>query len=262
MKDIIAAQHIHRRSKPSLLSTASKHKSIPHSIPGIQDNSFFSDQHLPKRKKKRLLELFRTSVKKQDQVFFRKKEHFLREKPVSSTAETIHGDDFFLPRVTTRPKEISLYREPIREKDHPGFLGAAGRFFAHFPKAVLLGGLLCLVIACFVLYFNYIPEPEPPEDRAVREHNGRVNELNTDEGDIIPLDMTEAFAWLSYKVSPGDSVEGIARHFGLSIDAVIASNELRNVRRLLSGSTIRIPNMDGIPYTVKSGDSYAKIAES
>jgi murein DD-endopeptidase MepM/ murein hydrolase activator NlpD len=74
--------------------------------------------------------------------------------------------------------------------------------------------------------------------------------------------MTETFAWLEYKVKSGDSVEGIARRFGLSLDAIIASNDISNVRRLRAGEKIRIPNMDGIPYTVKNGDSYSKIAVS
>jgi len=83
-----------------------------------------------------------------------------------------------------------------------------------------------------------------------------------DNGESIPLDMTETFAWLNYKVKKGDSVSKIAADFSVSMDAIIASNGISNARALREGETLRIPNMDGIPYTVKSGDSLSKISKS
>ncbi|MCL1827543.1 MAG: peptidoglycan DD-metalloendopeptidase family protein, partial [Candidatus Cloacimonetes bacterium] len=44
--------------------------------------------------------------------------------------------------------------------------------------------------------------------------------------------------------------------------AIIASNEIRNARNLQEGAVIRIPNIDGIPYQIKNGDSLTKIAAS
>jgi murein DD-endopeptidase MepM/ murein hydrolase activator NlpD len=44
------------------------------------------------------------------------------------------------------------------------------------------------------------------------------------------------------------------------MDAIIASNGITNARRLRAGDVIRIPNMDGIPYTVKKGDTLSKIS--
>jgi murein DD-endopeptidase MepM/ murein hydrolase activator NlpD len=78
----------------------------------------------------------------------------------------------------------------------------------------------------------------------------------------ISLDLKETFAWSSYKVKRGDSVYKIASDFGVSMDAIIASNDISNARRLREGDTLRIPNMDGIPYTVKKGDNLSKIAIS
>jgi murein DD-endopeptidase MepM/ murein hydrolase activator NlpD len=82
------------------------------------------------------------------------------------------------------------------------------------------------------------------------------------EGESIPLDMTETFAWQDYKVKKGDSVSKIAAAFSVSMDAIISSNGITNARSLREGETLRIPNMDGIPYVVKSGDSLAKISQS
>jgi murein DD-endopeptidase MepM/ murein hydrolase activator NlpD len=82
------------------------------------------------------------------------------------------------------------------------------------------------------------------------------------EGEDIPLDLMESFTWKSYTVKQGDSVSKIAETFGLSMDAIIASNNITNAKRLSAGQVLRIPNMDGIPYTVKRGDSLAKISSA
>jgi murein DD-endopeptidase MepM/ murein hydrolase activator NlpD len=70
------------------------------------------------------------------------------------------------------------------------------------------------------------------------------------------------FQWQQYKVKKGDSVSTIAKKFGVSIGAVISSNNIRNARRLQEGVSLRIPNIDGIPYSIKSGDSLSKISAS
>ena len=91
-----------------------------------------------------------------------------------------------------------------------------------------------------------------------------LTSYDSDSGgeDRIPLDLTESFAWQSYKVKRGDSVSKIALDFSVSMDAIIASNGITNARSLREGETLRIPNMDGIPYTVKSGDTLLGISVS
>jgi len=70
------------------------------------------------------------------------------------------------------------------------------------------------------------------------------------------------FEWQQYRVQRGDSVTTIARKFDVSIGAIIASNEIRNARRLQEGALLRVPNIDGIPYQIKNGDSLSKISAS
>jgi murein DD-endopeptidase MepM/ murein hydrolase activator NlpD len=272
MNDIIAAQHVQRRSKPSFLSAAEKYKTLQHGIQVFSDNSFIADQQLPKRKKKRLLEIIRSSVKAKSG---KKPDFFMN---LRASAGRLSGKT--IAPVNLR-RTISLWEEtrqvysaeirPGRCREQKfapppgsrnGFFTKVTAFFARIPRKVSVAVLLCLTVGCFALRLNYIPEPDPPEERAAREHGLRPAPVNEDEGDVIPLDLTETFAWQNYKVRSGDSVEGISRRFGLSLDAIIASNNLRNVRQLRAGDNIRIPNMDGIPYKIKSGDSYSKIANS
>jgi murein DD-endopeptidase MepM/ murein hydrolase activator NlpD len=232
MKDIITAQQVQGRSKPSLLSAAKKYRVL-------SDNSFIADQHLPKQKKKRLLEQVRDSYKQQTVSLKRKK----TDKIQALTIPPISEQEL--------PQEVPLS------------LKITGGRLIRFPKQHFFGLLIGLASITFFLIvaINYIPIPDPPEDSVVLEQPERPVSV-VDDGDEIPLDLTETFAWQSYTVRRGDTVEGISRRFGLSLDAVIASNNLRNVRHLRAEEKLRIPNMDGIPHTVKKEDSYTKIASS
>jgi len=78
----------------------------------------------------------------------------------------------------------------------------------------------------------------------------------------VPEEKLVTFEWQKYKVKKGDSVSGIAKKFGVSVGAIIASNEIRNARALKEGAVLRVPNIDGIPYTVKKGDNLSKISAS
>jgi murein DD-endopeptidase MepM/ murein hydrolase activator NlpD len=105
---------------------------------------------------------------------------------------------------------------------------------------------------------------KPPEDGRSPENLASyvgvsLSSSGEEEGEI-PLDLMEIFSWGNYKVRRGDTVSGIAADHHISIDAIIASNGIANVKRLREGETLRIPNMDGIPYTVKKGDSIGKIS--
>ena len=249
MKDIISAQHVHRRSKQPLLSADQKYRPLQHTLPVMQDNSFISGQHLPKRKKKRLLEKIRMGTSASGGEYHAPKKR--------------HNLSLFF-NIGPVKKEKSVFTSVGSQDRKKPFetLKTAVIFFAQIPKKIYLVLFLVLATGCFALMFNYIPEPLPPEDNIIRGNGIRIEGFIDNEGDEIPLDVTETFAWQYYSVRSGDSVEGISRRFGLSLDAVIASNNLRNVRQLKAGQSIRIPNMDGIPYKVKRGDSYPKIAQS
>jgi murein DD-endopeptidase MepM/ murein hydrolase activator NlpD len=81
-----------------------------------------------------------------------------------------------------------------------------------------------------------------------------------DETEEIPLDLAETFRWNEYKVAGGDTLSEIAAARQLDMGTLIASNGITNARRLQEGEILRIPNMDGIPYTVKAGDSLSSIS--
>lgn len=65
----------------------------------------------------------------------------------------------------------------------------------------------------------------------------------------------------SYTVKRGDTLSDIASENNLDVGTLISFNKIDDVRRLMAGSEITIPDIDGVPYTVQRGDSLDKIAE-
>ncbi|MDR3325646.1 MAG: M23 family metallopeptidase [Spirochaetaceae bacterium] len=111
---------------------------------------------------------------------------------------------------------------------------------------------------------------QPPPDGRIRRDllgfaagNGTAaNEVNGDiHRDNLPVNTSETFGWQYYTVKKGDSVSKIAADHALSMDAVVASNGMKNARSIREGDVLRIPNMDGIPYTAAKGDGYEAVAE-
>ncbi len=73
---------------------------------------------------------------------------------------------------------------------------------------------------------------------------------------------TQPVSFSTYTVQQGDSIHTISNKFGLdNISTLIGINEIDNVRLLWAGQKIKVPSMDGLMYTVKSGDSLEAIAK-
>lgn len=65
----------------------------------------------------------------------------------------------------------------------------------------------------------------------------------------------------NYVVKNGDSLWTIASHFDLSIDSLLGVNSLKNPEMLKVGSTLKIPNQDGILKKVAKGDTLESLAK-
>ena len=64
----------------------------------------------------------------------------------------------------------------------------------------------------------------------------------------------------SYKIEQGDMIGYISIRSGLNEDTLISVNDIKNTRLLQIGQVIRIPNQDGIYYSVKAADTLESIA--
>ncbi len=64
----------------------------------------------------------------------------------------------------------------------------------------------------------------------------------------------------TYKVKSGESLNQIARKFGVSVDTICGSNNLTTYDNVPAGTVLRIPNKDGILYNMKEGNSITNLA--
>jgi murein DD-endopeptidase MepM/ murein hydrolase activator NlpD len=136
------------------------------------------------------------------------------------------------------------------------------------PQFIILS--VCFVILGFFAYYALLwqdneilinPEADAFTQRKMLAYALGDLEERPHLAEKLPVPVTETFSWSNYTVKRGDSVSKIAADNSLSLDAIIASNNLHNARLLREGEILRIPNMDGIPYTIVKGDSYQKIAD-
>ncbi len=67
--------------------------------------------------------------------------------------------------------------------------------------------------------------------------------------------------YIVYTVQKSDMVGSIAKDHGVTQDAIISLNKLRNTRTLQIGQTLKIPSINGILYTAKKGDTPETIAD-
>ncbi|MEJ7804218.1 MAG: LysM peptidoglycan-binding domain-containing protein, partial [Candidatus Limnocylindria bacterium] len=66
----------------------------------------------------------------------------------------------------------------------------------------------------------------------------------------------------SYAVKSGDTLEGIARQFGVSVMSVWWANKLKSKDDLRGGLILRIPPVNGLIVTVESNETLSRIART
>ena len=65
----------------------------------------------------------------------------------------------------------------------------------------------------------------------------------------------------SYVIAKGDSLWSIANSQNIEVDTLIGSNKFKTSSRLRPGATLRIPNQDGIFYSLKKGETIEAVAK-
>jgi len=104
-------------------------------------------------------------------------------------------------------------------------------------------------------YVLYVPDSK----EYILQTLAYVMKLNKAEADLKkrgkPLSIT------AYVVKDGDTLWSIANQFDLNLDTIIGSNKLNNINMLKPGTTLRIPNQDGIFIKAAKNDTVEKLAD-
>ncbi|MCK4515618.1 MAG: M23 family metallopeptidase, partial [Spirochaetaceae bacterium] len=83
-------------------------------------------------------------------------------------------------------------------------------------------------------------------------------------GEPLSIDPSayEKIRRTEYVVQPRDTISEIAYKFGLDSGTILSMNPINDVRRLLPGTTLSIPNRDGLFHAVQPGESLSGIADT
>lgn len=72
-------------------------------------------------------------------------------------------------------------------------------------------------------------------------------------------DGTISIEYEDYKIKHGDNLTMVAKKIGARIDTIVSVNKLSNANVLRPGQTLKVPNRDGLLYTMKKGESIEEV---
>ncbi len=171
------------------------------------------------------------------------------------------GRDLFTP-VVSRLRALELPVKPVlefRPEDVP--LHGAAIVFAVIINILLLSAGIDRIVLSGAVTSIDLPSPQGLVVRSTLAPS--LDEFSV-IGEVASFDPAQ-FARLEvgeYVVQSGDTLSEIAAQFDLEMDTLISFNQIEDVRRMQAGATYRIPNRDGLLYTVKTGDSVSSIANA
>ncbi len=96
----------------------------------------------------------------------------------------------------------------------------------------------------------------------IQEELDSMVNINAAGGNEIKINDTNnsELKFFFYKIKQGESLYTISKKLGVSMDTLISLNSIENAHSLGSGKRIIIPNLQGIIYCVKKGDTLESIA--
>lgn len=135
---------------------------------------------------------------------------------------------------------------------------------------LLLGFLSPLVTPArdFSLPLGNLAFPDDSRLSTLLFHTDALHEVLTEAPAAVPMkealenEKVPVLETQTYKMQKGDMLSAIANRYNLTLGTLISFNGIKNVRKVGAGTTLVIPNSDGILYTVVKGDSLSGIARN
>ena len=189
--------------------------------------------------------------------FFRIKGKGVRTFAFSSHAGTLETSWF--------DDSIPYFRKKKDKTFHFAILANLTKYFLIFFIAVIL--LFSIWVSTYYLFKNstsgikYIMFQK--EETVSKFLSGFVD-LHAEVKGASPLpSIIKEVKYTDYIVQNGDTISGIAYKMGLrNIGTIFSANNVTNAKRIMTGTHLSIPSMDGLLYTVKQNDSLDSIAKN
>lgn len=132
-------------------------------------------------------------------------------------------------------------------------------FVVAIPFALAVSGPALAVIDYFHLVTHRMGLSLPATEL---EPEVMATEPETDEPMSIDPTVFESIRRTEYVVRQGDTIWEIAQRFALNPGTILSMNPINDVRRLLPGTALSIPDRNGIFHAVQPGESLSSIASS
>ena len=168
-----------------------------------------------------------------------------------------HGSE----RVAPRRAERAGLRLSVRALPKPARVG-----LLTLAILVLLGTALAIVVAFAGIRIASAPSdkpllPSPPEtDQDI--YRMLVPEEAPHTAGAANAVLSSTLKVAQYKAQAGESISQIAQKFRLNLDTLLSWNDIHDAHAVRPGTTLGIPNADGLKYTVRRGDTLDQIARA
>jgi LysM repeat protein len=164
-------------------------------------------------------------------------------------------------RIIAFPLSRSLKEAGRRITAHRSIASLAVLFAV--PLAVIvLAFMLNSVFSARQFYANRIGVLLP----TMRSRDMLLEDAPFIDEDLVPLSIDasvfEQIRRTEYIVQSGDTISEIAATYDLDPRTIMSLNSVSDVRRLLPGTSLWIPDRDGMMYAVQPGDSISSIAQA
>ncbi|MDR1932512.1 MAG: M23 family metallopeptidase [Spirochaetales bacterium] len=193
----------------------------------------------------------------------------MRRPLIAFFREAFHLAEKFL--LIFRPALAALRRSLPRK---PGKSLLRKAIYKRFTEK-LLWGCAAGVLMAFLFYFlagSLVPFIRsrglslslPGDTEAASALNAYLEPSSpevSEDGFRAPEDAgLGALSLRTHRILSGETISAVAAKAGLNLDTVVSLNHIQDVRRVPEGAEIKLPNQNGILYTVKRGDSLSAIA--
>lgn len=105
-------------------------------------------------------------------------------------------------------------------------------------------------------------EPQEPPEAAPEPEDEEPEEDATPEAEEEPEPVEGGVRYRTHMVRSGETIDDIAREHELDPRTIVSVNQIASTDEVQPGSELQIPDRDGQQYTIRRGDSLARIANS
>ncbi|MDH5716296.1 MAG: M23 family metallopeptidase [Spirochaetia bacterium] len=113
-------------------------------------------------------------------------------------------------------------------------------------------------------YFETIkkyPELAEEEERIVEGDDSKLELANNEDNILSSQVNKDKFSLYNHKVKEGESLWRIAQSYNIPVYTLISANPKISTKIIMPGDLVKVPNMRGICYKIKRGDSLSEISK-